>query len=68
MENKIVYLKTFIVTIAILVIIFAIAIGGCIYYYEAKLKDLDSVISLKNNLTIIQNDENGIRNIIGNDL
>lgn len=41
MENKIVYLKTYIITTCLLILLFLIGIGGCVYYYENKIAELE---------------------------
>lgn len=45
MENKIVYLKTYIITIAILLVLFLVGIGGCVFYYEKKIDELENTIN-----------------------
>ena len=44
MENKIVYLKTYIITICLLVLLFLVGIGGCVYYYENRIAELENGI------------------------
>ncbi len=44
MENKIVYLKTYIITIVILLVVFVGTIGAGIYYYENKIDKLENKI------------------------
>lgn len=41
MENKIVYLKTYIITICLLILLFLVGIGGCVYYYENRIAELE---------------------------
>ncbi|MCI9087522.1 MAG: hypothetical protein HFJ32_03075 [Clostridia bacterium] len=54
MENKIVYLKTYIITICLLILLFLVGIGGCVYYYENRIAEL------KNNTNTNQNQNTGI--------
>lgn len=67
MENKIVYLKTYIITIVVLVILFIVALGGTVYYYEQKIKNLQgSEKGIKNNqtgITIVENLDTSVDNV-----
>ena len=40
MENKIVYLKTYIITIVVMIILFLAGLGGVSYYYEQKIEKI----------------------------
>lgn len=54
MENKIVYMKTYLFTIIALVVVFAVAIGGCIYYYEGKLAKIQKTLDQIDRLTVVE--------------
>jgi len=54
MENKIVYLKTYIMTIVVLVIMFAIAMGAVVYHYENKMQELKQMNNEKRLETLEQ--------------
>lgn len=65
MENKIVLLKTYITTIVALVILFAIAIGGCVLYYENRIDTLESFIQTRpSEITIVQNVDTSVNDVI----
>lgn len=64
MENKIVYLKTYITTIAILVILFIGALGGVVYHYQNKISTLENAINAeKSNITIVENLDTSVDNV-----
>lgn len=66
MENKIVYLKTYIITICILVLLFLIGIGGCIYYYENRIAELENttIINENSGITIVPDGDTDVNNVI----
>lgn len=66
MENKIVYLKTYIITIVALVVLFAAALGGMYYYYENKIKSIQSEQKTNNesDITIIQDQDTSVDNVV----
>ena len=45
MENKIVYLKTYIITIVVMIILFLAGLGGVAYYYEQKIEKIKTEYS-----------------------
>jgi len=55
MENKIVYLKTYIITICLLVLLFLVGIGGCVYYYENRIAELE--------ITIVPDGDTSVSNV-----
>lgn len=57
MENKIVYLKTYIMTIVVLVIMFAIAMGAVVYHYENKMQELKQMSPVQSGITIVPENE-----------
>ncbi len=64
MENKIVYLKTYITTIGILIAIFLIGIAGCVYYYENKIVTLENKIQTnQSGISIVQNIDTDVNNV-----
>ena len=66
MENKIIYLKTYITTIGILVAIFFIGIAGCIYYYENRIASLESEINKEQSsgISILPDADTDVNNVI----
>lgn len=66
MENKIVYLKTYIITIVVLIILFIAALGGCLYYYENKINTLEKTTPNNNQsgITIVQDKDTSVDNVI----
>ena len=67
MENKIVRMKTFIVTISLLVLLFLVGIGGLLYYYENKVDELENTISTYQNQYTITSPNGGITILPGGD-
>lgn len=61
MENKIVYLKTYVITICLLIVLFLVGIGGCVFYYEKKIDEL------KNTINTNQSQNSGITLLPGGD-
>lgn len=72
MENKIVRMKTFIVTISLLVLLFLVGIGGLLYYYENKVDELERMLETSKNssgITIVpERDENKNINVTNTDV
>lgn len=68
MENKIVYLKTYIITICLLVLLFLVGIGGCIYYYENKLNELENIVNTNQNqnsgISIVPDTDTNVNNVV----
>ena len=66
MENKIVYLKTYIITISLLVLFFLVGIGGCIYYYENRIAELENttIINENSGITIVPDGDTDVNNVI----
>ena len=66
MENKIVYLKTYIITICILVLLFLISIGACVYYYENRIAELENATITNENsgITIVPDVDTNVNNVI----
>lgn len=68
MENKIVYLKTYIITICLLVLLFLVGIGGCVYYYENKIAELEKTNvnnqSQNTGVTIVPDGDTNVNNVI----
>ena len=68
MENKIVYLRTYIITVCILVFLFLIGIGGCIYYYENKIAELENTMSMNHEqnsgITIVPDGDTDVNNVV----
>ena len=66
MENKIVYLKTYIITICLLVLLFLIGIGGCVYYYENRIAELENttITNEGSGITIVPDDDTNVNNVI----
>lgn len=58
MENKIVYLKTYIITIVVMLILFAAGLGGLAYYYEKKI---DNIKDNKPNITIVDTNVDDVK-------
>lgn len=58
-ESKYVTKKTFIATIIVLVIIIIIAIVSLIFYFDNKLQRTIESMELKDDLTLIQNEDDG---------
>jgi hypothetical protein len=67
-ENKIVYLKTYIITICILVLLFLVGIGGCVYYYENRIAELENTASTNQNqnsgISIVPDGDTDVNNVI----
>lgn len=67
MENKIVYLKTYIITISLLVLFFLVGIGGCIYYYENKIAEIEQTKNINQDhntgITIVQDVDTNVNNV-----
>lgn len=65
MENKIVLLRTYIITIVALVILFAVAICGCVFYYENRIDTLENSIQANpSGITIVQNVDTNVNDVI----
>ena len=66
MENKIVCFKTYVITICILVVLFLIGIGGCIYYYENRIAELENTTITNENggITIVPDGDTNVNNVI----
>lgn len=68
MENKIVYLKTYIITICLLVLLFLVGIGGCVYYYENKITELEKSINTNENqnsgISIVPDSDTNVNDVI----
>lgn len=66
MENKIVCFKTYVITICILVVLFLISIGGCIYYYENRIAELENTTITNENggITIVPDGDTNVNNVI----
>jgi len=65
MENKIVYLKTYITTIGILIAIFLIGIAGCVYYYESKIATLENKIQTnQSGISIVPDKDTDVSNVV----
>lgn len=58
MENKIVYLKTYIITIVVMLILFVAGLGGLAYYYEQKI---DYIKDNKPNITIVDTNVDNVK-------
>lgn len=64
MENKIVYLKTYIITIVVLVILFVTTLLGVVYYYENKIEKLDNIPNPnQTGITIVENVDTSVDNV-----
>lgn len=68
MENKIVYLKTYIITICLLVLLFLVGIGGCVYYYENRIAELEKTKVNNQNqssgISIVPDGDTNVNNVI----
>ena len=68
MENKIVYLKTYIITICLLVLLFLVGIGGCVYYYENRIAEFENDInankSKNSGISIVPDGDTDVNNVI----
>lgn len=68
MENKIVYLKTYIITICLLVLLFLVGIGGCVYYYENRIAELEKTKVNNQNqnsgISIVPDSDTNVNNVI----
>lgn len=68
MENKIVYLKTYIITICLLVLLFLVGIGGCVYYYENRIAELEKTNVNNQNqnsgISIVPDGDTNVNNVI----
>ncbi len=67
MENKIVRMKTFIVTISLLVLLFLVGIGGLLYYYENKVDELERMLNASQNQYTVTSPNGGITILPGGD-
>lgn len=67
MENKIVYLKTYVITICLLILLFLVGIGGCVFYYEKKIDELENTINTYQNQYTITSPNGGITILPGGD-
>ncbi len=67
MENKIVYMKTYIITICLLILLFLVGIGGCVFYYEKKIDELENTINTYQNQYTITSPNGGITILPGGD-
>ena len=67
MENKIVRMKTFIVTISLLVLLFLVGIGGLLYYYENKVDELEHMLNASQNQYTVTSPNGGITILPGGD-
>ena len=67
MENKIVYLKTYIITICLLVLLFLVGIGGCVYYYENRRAELENTAATNQNqnsgISIVPDGDTDVNNV-----
>lgn len=66
MENKIVRMKTFVITISLLVLLFLIGIGGCVYYYENKVDELERMLNASkapSGITIVPGGDTDVNNV-----
>lgn len=64
MENKIIYLKTYIITIVLLVILFITALLGVVYYYENKIEKLDNIPNPnQTGITIVEDIDTSVDNV-----
>lgn len=67
MENKIVYLKTYIITVVALLILFLVGIGGCIFYYENRIAELENTTNTNQNqntgITIVPDVDTSVDNV-----
>lgn len=65
MENKIVYLKTYIITICLLVLLFLVGIGGCVYYYENRIAELENAANTNQNsgISIVPDGDTDVNNV-----
>lgn len=68
MENKIVYLKTYIITICLLILLFLVGIGGCVYYYENRIAELEKTKVNNQNqdsgISIVPDGDTNVNNVI----
>ena len=65
MENKIVYLKTYVTTIGILVTIFLIGIVGCVFYYESRIAALENTTNMnQSGISIVPDVDTDVNNVI----
>ncbi len=67
MENKIVYLKTYIITICLLILLFLVGIGGCVFYYEKRTDELENTINTYQNQYTVTSPNGGITILPGGD-
>ncbi len=67
MENKIVYLKTYVITICLLILLFLVGIGGCVFYYEKKIDELENTINTYQNQYTVTSPNGGITILPGGD-
>lgn len=66
MENKIIYLKTYVITIVAIFIIFITIISGLVYYYESIIQELENTVTKNNNtsgITILQDTNTSLENV-----
>ena len=67
MENKIVYLKTYVITICLLIVLFLVGIGGCVFYYEKKIDELENTINTNQRqnggITIVPDGDTSVSNV-----
>lgn len=68
MENKIVYLKTYIITICLLVLLFLVGIGGCVYYYENRIAEQEKTNVNNQNqnsgISIVPDVDTNVNNVV----
>lgn len=66
MENKIVYLKTYIITIVAMFIILIATVAGLVYYYENRIKSIENAYVQKpdiSGITILNENDTSLENV-----
>lgn len=64
MENKIVYLKTYIITIVVLLTLFIAGLLGIVFYYENRIENLENMSnSNQTGITIVENLDTNVDNV-----